>query len=181
MWANAQRDGRPAEHRWRNLFNAAKFGWRPLLGPRCRAVMLPRVPRRETHSNLEGCHKLVNRSQPLLGQSSPYYEDMWRTYCCLTSFQRLSRLDSVTVRQSSSKRQPNFAALNRGRHLCLAGRPSRWALAHMSSSFFFSSPNLSGRILDVYHTSTQWCCLTVNLEWRSETCCTRLAENTARK
>jgi len=26
MWANAQRDGRPAEHRWRSLFNAAKFG-----------------------------------------------------------------------------------------------------------------------------------------------------------
>jgi len=31
MWANAQRDGRPAEYRWRPLFNAAKFGWRPLL------------------------------------------------------------------------------------------------------------------------------------------------------
>ena len=26
MWANAQRDGRPAEHRWRPVFNAAKFG-----------------------------------------------------------------------------------------------------------------------------------------------------------
>ena len=23
MWANAQRDGRPAKHRWRPLFNAA--------------------------------------------------------------------------------------------------------------------------------------------------------------
>jgi len=32
---------------------------------------------------------------------------------------------------SSGGRQPNFAALNRGRHLCLAGRPSRWALAHI--------------------------------------------------
>jgi len=31
MWANAQRRGRPAEHRWRPLFNAAKFGWRSLL------------------------------------------------------------------------------------------------------------------------------------------------------
>jgi len=31
MWANAQRDGRPAKHRWHPLFNAAKFGWRPLL------------------------------------------------------------------------------------------------------------------------------------------------------
>ena len=26
MWANAQPDGRPAEHRWRPLFNAPKFG-----------------------------------------------------------------------------------------------------------------------------------------------------------
>jgi len=26
MWADAQRDGRSAEYRWRPLFNAAKFG-----------------------------------------------------------------------------------------------------------------------------------------------------------
>ena len=26
IWANAQRDGRPAEYRWRPLFNASKFG-----------------------------------------------------------------------------------------------------------------------------------------------------------
>jgi len=26
MWANAQRDGRPAEYRWGPLFNAPKFG-----------------------------------------------------------------------------------------------------------------------------------------------------------
>jgi len=26
IWANAQPDGRPGEHRWRPLFNAAKFG-----------------------------------------------------------------------------------------------------------------------------------------------------------
>ena len=25
MWANAQRDGRPAKYRWRPLFNAHKF------------------------------------------------------------------------------------------------------------------------------------------------------------
>ena len=81
MWANAQRDGRPAKYRWRPLFNATKFGWRPLL--ECRAVKLPR---RETSWNLQGYPKLVNRSQPLVGLSSPYCEDMWRTYCCLTSF-----------------------------------------------------------------------------------------------
>ena len=43
---------------------------------RCRAVTLPR---RETSWNLQGCPKLTNRYQPLVGRSSPYYEDMWRT------------------------------------------------------------------------------------------------------
>ena len=50
------------------------------------------------------------------------------------------------------------AALNRGRHLYLAGRPSRWALAHILVFYLlFSTPNLSGpsgRRLDVYHTLT---------------------------
>ena len=70
-----------AEYRWRPLFNAAKFGWRPIL--ECRALTLPR---RETRWNLQGYPKLANRSQPLVGRSSPYYEDIWRRYCCLTSF-----------------------------------------------------------------------------------------------
>jgi len=49
------------------------------------------------------------------------------------TFQRVCRLDSVTARHSRSGRQPNFAALDRGCHLYSAGRPSRWALAHISS------------------------------------------------
>jgi len=36
-----------------------------------------------------------------------------------------------TAWHSSIGRQPNFAALNRGRHLYSSGRPSRWALAHI--------------------------------------------------
>jgi len=48
-----------------------------------------------------------------------------------TKCQPVLRLGSVTARHSSSRRQPNFAALNRGRHLYLAGRPSRWVLAHI--------------------------------------------------
>jgi len=85
MWGNAQHDDCPAEYRWRPLFNAAKFGSRPLL--ECHAVMLPR---RETRLNLPGCPKLANRSQLLVGQSSPYCGDTCRRYCCLTSFFRLS-------------------------------------------------------------------------------------------
>jgi len=54
---------------------------------RCCAVMLPR---RETRWNLQGCLKLPDRSHPLVGRNSPYCGDMWRTYCCLTSFFRLS-------------------------------------------------------------------------------------------
>jgi len=69
LWANAQRDGRPAEYRWPSLFNATKFGWRPLL--ECRAVTLPRC---ETRWNLQVCPKLTSRSQPLVGRSSPYYQ-----------------------------------------------------------------------------------------------------------
>jgi len=81
MWANAQRDGRIAEYRWRPPFNATKFGWRLLL--ECHAVTLPR---RETRLNLLGCPKLTKRSQPLVGWSSPCCENMWGRYCCLTSF-----------------------------------------------------------------------------------------------
>jgi len=57
-----------------------------------------------------------------------------------SKFQRVSRLGSVTARHSSSERQPNIAALNRGRRLYSAGRPSRWALAHILvlSCFFLS-------------------------------------------
>ena len=76
-----QCDSHPAECRWRPLYNAAKYGWRPVL--ECRAVTLRR---RKTRWNLQGCPKLPNRSQPLVGRKSPYYEDMWRRYCCLTSF-----------------------------------------------------------------------------------------------
>ena len=47
----------------------------------------------------------------------------------------------------SSGRQPNFVALNRGRHLCLAGRPSRWALTHISGSLSFMGSAASCGVL----------------------------------
>ena len=98
MWANAQRDGCPVKYKWHPLSTAAKFGWGPLL--ECRAVMLPK---RESRWNLQGCPKLANRSQPLVGRSSPHYEDMWRRYRCLTSFFRLS------IYASAAKIQPDKA------------------------------------------------------------------------
>ena len=48
---------------------------------------------------------------------------------------------------SSSGRQPNFAALNRGRQLRSAGRPSGWALAHiLVYSYFGNTLMLNVRI-----------------------------------
>ena len=89
--------------------------------------------------------KLVK--QQYLLHVSPQYGELrptsgWDRFGSLghpSYFQQLPRLRSVTARQSSSERQPNFAALNRRRHRCSAGRPSRWALAHISSLqlFFF--------------------------------------------
>ena len=38
MWADAKRNDRPTEYRWRPLLNVAKFGCRPVL--ECRAVTL---------------------------------------------------------------------------------------------------------------------------------------------
>jgi len=49
----------------------AKFGW--LIVSDVAAVTKPRC---ETLRNLLGCPKLPNRSQLLVGQSSPYCEDM---------------------------------------------------------------------------------------------------------
>jgi len=51
--------------------------------------------------NLHGCPKLSNRSQPLVGRSSSYYEDVCRRYCCLTSFFRLS------IHALVAKKQPD--------------------------------------------------------------------------
>ena len=90
----------------------------------------------------------------------------------------------IRDRHSTSGRHPNFAALNRGRHLCSAGRPSRWALAHILVLLLFFFPRLISAVpprLDVYHTSTNGVALVRILECRSETCCKRLAENTGRK
>ena len=52
----------------------AKFGWPPM------SDVAVTKPRRETRLNLLGCPKLANRSQPLVGRNSPYYDDMWRRH-----------------------------------------------------------------------------------------------------
>ena len=80
MWANAQCDGRPAKFRWRPLFNAAVW-LMPTTGVPC-----SNTARTRNQLKSVGVPKLANGSQPLVGGRSPYYQDMWRRYCCLTSF-----------------------------------------------------------------------------------------------
>ena len=80
MWANAQPDGRPAEYRGRPLLNAAVW-----LTPTTR-VPCSNAAKTRNPLKLARVPKLTKRSQPLVGLSSPYYADMWRRYCCLTSF-----------------------------------------------------------------------------------------------
>jgi len=53
---------------------------------------------------------------------------VWGTAANFNGFRVLAAL-----LHGGSERQQNFAALNRGRHLCSAGRPSRWALARIYS------------------------------------------------
>ena len=80
MWANAQRDGRPAEYRWRPLFNATVW-----LTPTSR-VPCSNAAKTRNPLKFAGVPKLKKRSQPPVDRSSLYCKDMWRRYCCLTSF-----------------------------------------------------------------------------------------------
>ena len=68
MWANAQPDGRPAEHRWCPLFNAAVW-----LTPTttCRAVTLPR---RETSWNMVG---VPQTNETISAASGPKFTILW--------------------------------------------------------------------------------------------------------
>ena len=61
-------------------------------------------------------------------------EICWRVWGTPTNFNGF-RVLAALLHRSSSGCQPNFAAFNRGRHLCSAGRPSYWALAHISSLY----------------------------------------------
>jgi len=87
-------------------------------------------------AHIDNWKKLVK--QQYLLQMSPQYGALRPTSGCDRSgslgrsckFQRVSRLGSVTARHLIVGVNQT-AALNRGHHLYSAGRPSRWALAHI--------------------------------------------------
>jgi len=91
-------------------------------------------------------HQYLLHMSPQYGELRP--SSGWDRSGCLghpCKFQRVSRLGNVTARHSGRGSPPNFAALNRGRHLFSAGRPSRLALAYISSLFSFFRPPISRR------------------------------------
>jgi len=94
MWANAQRDGRPAEYRWRPLINTTVWLTHTTRVP-CSNAAKTRNPLK-----FAGVPKFPNQSQPLVGRSSLYYEDMWSRCCCLTIFFRI--VETCLARQSSA-------------------------------------------------------------------------------
>jgi len=91
--------------------------------------------RRSTEAN-QTLHDVWPSPVHIFGDCCPVTEfsEVQNSVCVLRVLR--SPIGSVTARQSSSGREPNFAALSTGRHLYSAGRPSRWALAHILVAFF---------------------------------------------
>jgi len=124
-----------ARCKYRTQKNSQKNRHLGAIAQLCRAISSQLGP-------LSTIEKKLVKQQYLL-HISPQYGELWLSsdwdrssslgHPC--KFQRVSRLGRVTARHSSSGRQPNFAALNRGRHLYSAGRPSRWA--HSSLFYLF--------------------------------------------
>jgi len=80
MWANAQRDGRPAEYRWRPVLNAAVW-----LTPTTR-VPCSNTAKTRNPLKLAGVPQTNKR---ISAASGPTFTILWRhvkRYCCLTSF-----------------------------------------------------------------------------------------------
>jgi len=99
-------------------------------------------------------HNMV-KFDPLAAEIGPV---VWGTPVHINGF-RVLEVGSVTARHCSIGRQPNFAALNGGRHLYWAGRPSRWALAHILVSCYYCRRRcrlLRHVLYAVHGVSTVW-------------------------
>jgi len=84
MWANAQRDGRPAEHRWRPLLNAAVW-----LTPTTRAPCSNDAKTRKP-LKLAG---VPQTNEPISAASGPKFTILWgqvEEILLLNNFFRLS-------------------------------------------------------------------------------------------
>ena len=89
-------------------------------------------------------HNIVNFG-PLAAEIGPV---VWGTAANFNWFCVLAAL------LHGSGRQPNFAVLNRGRYLRSAGRPSRWALAHILVTYDLGLLNIVTWTLE--HNFSKW-------------------------
>ena len=80
MWANAKCDGRPAEYKWRPLLNAAVW-----LTPTTR-VPCSNAAKTRNPLKLAGVSQTNERISAASGLKFTILWDMYRRYCCLTSF-----------------------------------------------------------------------------------------------
>jgi len=76
---------------------------------------------------------------------------VWGTPANFSGFRFLAALLHGTLVAGVSQ----TAAFNRGRHLYSAGRPSHWALAHISSKWSFSKVPLTCRPMQPWMSSVQ--------------------------
>ena len=71
MWANAQRDGRPAEYRWRPLLNAAVW-----LTPTTRVPCSNAVKMRN-RLKLPGVPQTIQTNEMISAASGPKFTILW--------------------------------------------------------------------------------------------------------
>jgi len=77
MWVNAQRDGRPAEYRWRPLFNAANKVWlTPTAGVRC-----SNAAKKRNLLKFVGVPQINELISAASGPKFTILWDMWGRYC----------------------------------------------------------------------------------------------------
>ena len=143
----AENTGRKNNAKNRRLGTTAQFCWA--------------ISSQLRHVSTNG--KNLVKQQYLLQMSAQYGElqptSSWDLLASLghpSKFHQVSRLCSLIARHSSIGHQPNFAALNTGRHLYLAGRPSRWALAHILVNNFFRLSILYVPYLRRYSPTKLW-------------------------
>jgi len=88
--------------------------------------------------------RIDNRKKNLLNSNiSPRCPHNMANFDLLAAEIRCRVWGTLQISTGFASWQRYFAALNRGRHLCSAGRPSRWALAHVSSYYYLNILNVS--------------------------------------
>ena len=138
------------------LCSSPQFGWRSLL--ECRAITLPR---RETRWYYLGCPKLTKRAQPLLVRKFTILWGHVEEILLLSKFFPIvdTCLSCEDIARQSCGIVPRWRFLATllwppyviGQAIIFL--PCGFFLSSIYLFLFYSSPNLSGHRLDVYHTS----------------------------